>query len=93
MRLGDLDALQKKFEGLKETDGHATGRNAYDLCAMLTEDAPTIDHEELRPKGRWVFDAFTAKHGNPYICSRCNTEYGDTHNYCPHCGAKMEGGA
>ena len=43
MRLIDADVLQKKFEGLKEKDGHATGRNAYDLCAMLTEDSPTID--------------------------------------------------
>lgn len=43
MRLIDADVLQKKFEGLKEKDGHATGRNAYDLCAMLTEDAPTVD--------------------------------------------------
>ena len=43
MRLIDADVLQKKFEGLKEKDGHATGRNAYDLCAMLTEDAPTVE--------------------------------------------------
>ena len=39
--------LQKKFEGLKEKDAHSTGRNAYDLCAMLTEDAPTVDAVEL----------------------------------------------
>lgn len=43
MRLIDADVLQKKFEGLKEKDSHATGRNAYDLCAMLTEDAPAVD--------------------------------------------------
>ena len=43
MRLIDADALQAKFEGLKEKDSHATGRNAYDLCAMMTEDAPTVE--------------------------------------------------
>ena len=43
MRLIDGDALQKIFEGLKVKDAHATGSNAYDLCAMLTEDAPTIE--------------------------------------------------
>ena len=42
MRLTDADALQEKFERLKEKDSHATGRNAYDLCAMLVEDAPTV---------------------------------------------------
>lgn len=46
-RLIDADVLQKKFEGLREKDIHATGRNAYDLCAMLTEDAPTIDAVEV----------------------------------------------
>lgn len=43
MRLIDADALYKKFLHLYETDKKATGANAYDLCAMLTEDAPTID--------------------------------------------------
>ena len=46
-RLIDANVLQKKFEGLKEKDSHATGRNAYDLCAMLTEDAPTVDAVEV----------------------------------------------
>lgn len=40
--------------------------------------------------GRWEFDAFTAEYGNPYHCSICKEEYDNTHNYCPHCGAKMD---
>lgn len=50
MRLIDADVLQRKFEGLKEKDSHATGRNAYDLCAMLTEDAPTVEAVVLKFK-------------------------------------------
>lgn len=40
--------------------------------------------------GRWVFGG-----DGCVICSRCNEEESnDNHrNYCPNCGAKMDGGA
>ena len=40
-------------------------------------------------QGKWILDEFTAKYGNPYRCSCCNIEFGDTYNYCPNCGASM----
>lgn len=50
-----------------------------------------IDNDIARKTGKWVFDAFTARFGNPYRCSNCKVEYNDTYNYCPNCGAKMDG--
>lgn len=63
-----------------------------DEIDSVIDKAPTID---AAPKvyGRWEFDAFTAKHGNPFRCSVCKEEYDNTHNFCPNCGARMDGGA
>lgn len=60
------------------------------------DDAPTIDPEDLRPKGRWVFEDFVSptlqcsvcKGLAPYDC--CGDYHCDRTPYCPHCGAKME---
>ena len=49
---------------------------------------PTIDPEELRPKGRWE------KQGNGRTCNQCKFVYysnNDDFNYCPNCGADMRG--
>ena len=27
-----------------------------------------------------------------YRCTRCDAKYADTSNFCPNCGAKMDGG-
>ena len=59
---------------------------------MLLEDAPTADVVEVR-HGKWVrrdailFDNEVVW----YKCSECNTTWGVRNNYCPNCGAKMDG--
>lgn len=45
--------------------------------------------KEKAKKAEWIFDDFTAKFGNPYRCSNCEEEFGDTYNYCPNCGCDM----
>lgn len=71
-------------------------RGGIRKCLNLIENAPTIDAESVR-HGYWikptVIDgrAFNIPH-----CSVCNeVPCGvDEHtNYCPHCGAKMDGGS
>ena len=60
----------------------------------LIEDAPTVDAVEV-VHGHW----YKAPH-HPYRCSYCGEMalldmYGESHyrsNYCPNCGAKMDGG-
>ena len=59
------------------------------IRTMRLQDAPTVDAVEV-VHGRWK---------EPYllyiVCSECGTGYVkyETYNYCPNCGAKMDGGA
>ena len=59
------------------------------------EDASDVEVIEVR-HGKWTFAGYTAYNGAPYkICSLCKNVYlvEDTvFNYCPNCGAKMDGG-
>ena len=58
-----------------------------DAISEVFETAPTIDLEELRPKGRWV--CLEAEIGF-YACSECDHRILRAKcNYCPNCGAKM----
>lgn len=57
-------------------------------CIRTMNAAPTIDPESLRAKGHWICDC------EPHcICSVCKHWFHlfDKTNYCPNCGAKMEG--
>ena len=80
-----------------------TTREMIDLIA----DQPTIEAEPVK-HGRWV-DRYGGKYANPlYECSECKkkplyrhkvddlgNEYfiPELSDFCPHCGAKMDGGA
>lgn len=59
------------------------------------EAIPAADVEEVR-HGRWEYEQLTVMYGNPYGCYRCSA-CGDASphisNFCPNCGAKMEGEA
>lgn len=53
----------------------------------LMEDASTVDAVEVK-HGKW------RKRGNEKTCSICEFIYysnNDEWNYCPNCGAKMDG--
>ena len=51
------------------------------------KDAPTVDAVEV-VHGRWITD----EKGVIY-CEKCRhiDDYASVHNYCPNCGAKMDG--
>lgn len=83
MRLIDVDALgigKAKREAF-ENQAYADGWNS---AIEIIETAPTIDPEELRPKGRWIV------HGNSCECSNCNTVGSPHWKCCPVCEVKME---
>ena len=40
------------------------------------------DVELLLKSGNWI------KYKDKYVCSECNSEYSNTSNYCPNCGAR-----
>jgi rubrerythrin len=96
MRLIDLDRtcseLERFYNGYTG-ELRRVASEALDLVCMM----PEVDPEGLRPKGRWI-DRMV----RDWVCSECgglirkvrNVDgycYDDKPNYCPDCGAKMEG--
>lgn len=56
----------------------------------MIEELPAADVAPVR-HGRWI-DA--REYCGDYMCSNCEALYGtNKFNYCPNCGAKMDGGA
>ena len=96
MRPIDADALKEQAYESREWShgGHPFVVEVDDI-----DDAPTIDPDDLRPKGEWIeqedFNLDTY-----YDCSVCGESFclidgSPTDNlfkFCPNCGAKMGGG-
>lgn len=78
-----------------EHHGHAMVLFATEdgkLCQCRSCDIPTIEAEPVK-HGRWV-KPYINFYGHPcHCCSECGfkASYQDK-NYCPNCGAKMDGG-
>lgn len=89
MRLIDAELSQKIADS--ELDLEQAGVVQYVLS-----HTPTINPEDLRPKGKWEFGVKRGASG--CWCSNCesgftgeNAEWiAKEHNYCPKCGAEME---
>ena len=87
MRLIDADAL--------ESNGicFAVHGGAKFISLESVRTAPTIEAEPVK-HGRWV--SIEAIPHSYYRCSECGDEWGygaTLHmNFCPNCGAKMDGG-
>ncbi|WP_270248956.1 ParB N-terminal domain-containing protein [Ruthenibacterium lactatiformans] len=70
---------------------------AINLAYGMVENAPTVDaapvvHGEW--KEWWPSSCALIMTGEEmlYRCTRCDAKYADTSNFCPNCGAKMDGG-
>lgn len=87
---------------------HRAVRGALVDCILRTKDAPTVDAEPVK-HGRWILDGIIKNYPkqdvNKYyllICSECGCmhrtrrcESGGFINadFCPKCGARMDGEA
>ena len=75
---------------------HPNAHHLTNYATLILREAPTIDVAPVR-HGRWV----SVSHKLARICSVCNRDEpykfadidADVYNYCPNCGAKMDGGA
>lgn len=80
---------------LIDADGLCEGRVENDPIVIAAKCAPTVDPENLRLHGDWLFDDDMDRY-----CSRCGRRapmpYFEIKQictpYCPYCGAKMDGG-
>ena len=73
---------------------HGFGKNKY-VPLKAIQQATAADVVEVK-HGRWIQDGYDrADHIPRYTCSNCRTEHymrsGIMKNYCPNCGAKMDG--
>lgn len=83
MRLINADELMELYDGC---DGLSV---PIAVVQQNIKDATTIDAEPVR-HGRWI-DA--REYCGDYMCSNCEALYStNKFNYCPNCGAKMDGG-
>lgn len=96
MRLIDADALLKnRFNMYMGFQGKMPVVAVRDI-----DDAPTIDPDSLRAKGKWELYGNDDSLGCSYFCSKCGASYDEDYfyehgrfiqfNFCPNCGAKME---
>ena len=94
-RLIDADELMKTICG-KECGQHfeectLEDDNADTRCVFrdYVKSAPTVTAEPKR--GRWIDWSMWGE--SKYQCTECNAEMKYKTNFCPRCGAKMDGGA
>ncbi len=88
MRLIDANALYDQISDNWSGIGIA---NIDDILEFV-DDQPTIGPESLREYGKWEWRG-EDKWNDCYCCSACDKKAMDNSNYCPNCGAKMDGEA
>lgn len=109
MRLIDADEIVEVAEHAygewNKAMGAAEGRQInrcfkmQELCKAVkgvADGCPTIDPESLRPTAKWIEAPDEGADGSYEACSRCAWESrwaASKYKYCPHCGARMDGGA
>ncbi|MBR2048295.1 MAG: hypothetical protein IJ960_06820 [Oscillospiraceae bacterium] len=100
-RLIDADALLMKFRSHRDLFVSAWNKSPVippkdkarvdelGNCIAEVLNAPTVDAAPV-VHGRWI-DA--REYCGDYMCSNCDALYGtNKFNYCPNCGARMDGG-
>ena len=103
-RLIDANALSNAVAESQYYNPHPPGRvhinhiNEHNHFLRMILDAPTVDAVEV-VHGRWIVSGCGFD-----CCSECRKVYADGYltamgikartqfNYCPNCGAKMDGG-
>ena len=85
-----FDEVLDQIEGLK---AHAAFTEGIMVARRELASAPAVDAEPVR-HGRWRKINVPKRWNGPIIrCSECNTGGTRAWDYCPNCGAKMDGGA
>ena len=85
---------QEAIEGVANAIWHYPNHsvlNVYDKAHELAEYAfrQVVFAEPERKPGRWIYlgDGYKC----PWSCSKCSSCSDERTDYCPMCGAKMEG--
>ena len=96
----DANKLSRDVISSWDRDTHKTieasriHRQEHHHLMSIIEKQPTADVVEVK-RGKWekrTFIVFDNEIKDSYHCSECNTTWDTATNYCPNCGAKMDGG-
>ncbi len=94
MRLIDADAVLRIIEEIKSNKDIPKNYGTLLDISRKIRSLPTIDAEPVI-HGHWVENRDRAE--LQLICSQCGYDYIEAdpdcierHNFCPHCGAKMD---
>ena len=90
MRLIDADVLMRTYAEFVAPSNRSDFARipTWNDAVSLLGSAPTVDAEPVR-HGRWIYTGFME-----VKCSECSETFHELEstNYCPNCGAKMDGG-
>lgn len=96
----DADAFIQKIQRVLDENNDASfadniSREAFEIIIGGLKKTPAADVQEVR-HGTYINTNHGGIHGDCiYRCSCCGNEreaYIEEENYCPNCGAKMDGG-
>ena len=89
-RQAAIDALGERPMVWTSDDDYALGeRNQYDIDRLAIETVPSADVQPVR-HGKWI-DKSGGIEGAWNYCSECGEQAIDLFDYCPNCGARMDG--
>ena len=88
--LGEIEHDLGCYQIGKLTEDDALYVELRDVVKMVCA-APTVDAVEV-VHGRWIESTNTTYMMSQFTCSECGGKHiAKTWNYCPNCGAKMDG--
>ena len=94
-----MDKTRKWKMRLIDADELCADRVSNDPVVIAAKCAPTIDAEPVR-HGEWILNPCNLYNDATWVCSVCGNEWvlidgiplDNQMNYCPKCGARMDGG-
>lgn len=86
MRLIDADAIKYTARFTDYADGRMTSDAVITKCEI--DSMPTVDPVQ---HGRWIDHQYKEFPIGRYECSVCGARHDMPWDYCPNCGAKMDG--
>lgn len=94
----DANALVSAFNTDLQAAMISWSTDLLQALIIEIEEAPTLDYAPVR-HGEWKLfgeKPITIRVDEWVVCSECNRDFmritGIWFNYCPYCGAKMDGG-
>lgn len=88
----DVNQAIAEMNRVETNHPYDDNEDILEACINILHNASTVDAVEV-VHGRWVMKEtmIRSPFAKNYYCSECKEETNCTSNYCPHCGAKMDG--